>query len=233
MKTARILLIDDGQAILDMLALVLRKEGYQNIQMAATGAEDVRKCSAFVPHVIALDVMLPDMDGFEVCRQCRGMTQAPMARSTDLDKLMEFGMGGDDYVTKSFNPLEVVARMKAQFRRVLQQSNDAIPQKQVYDFRRFQVDEASAELIVDGVRMSCPAKELQLLVFFCQHPNRVFSRRQLYEQVWGETSFGHDNMVMVHVRRLQERIEMDPAHPEYLINVRGLGYKLVRPQTEA
>ncbi len=228
--------IDDEQAILDMIVLVLRKEGFENIQTATTGAEAIRKCRTFAPHILVLDVMLPDMEGFEVCRQCREITQAPIlfltARSTDLDKLMGFGIGGDDYITKPFNPLEVVARIKAHLRRVLPQPNDTSVQKRVYDFGRFQVDEASAELIVDGVKVACPAREFQLLLFFCQNPNRVFSRNQLYERVWGETSLVDDNTVMVHIRRLREKIEIDPGHPRYLVTVRGLGYKLVHPQTE-
>lgn len=235
LQQARILLIDDEQAILDIIELVLRKEGFKNIQTATTGAEGLHKCSMFNPHIIVLDVMLPDMDGFEACRQYREITQAPIlfltARSTDLDKLMGFGIGGDDYITKPFNPLEVAARIKANLRRLQPQSNDASARKRVFDFGRFQVDESSAELIVDGMGVVCPAREFQLLVFFCQHPNRVFSRNHLYEQVWGETSFGDDNTVMVHMRRLRAKIEIDPGQPRFLVTVRGLGYKLISPQT--
>lgn len=230
MNESRILLVDDEQAILDMIVLVLNKEGFNNIQCAKTGLEAVDKCRSFNPHVIVLDVMLPDMEGFEVCRQCRVMTEVPIlfltARFTDLDKLMGFGIGGDDYITKPFNPLEVVARIKAHLRRVTLPLKDDKITKQVYDFGHFQVNEQSAELIVQGKSMICPAREFQLLLFFCQQPNRVFSRNQLYEQVWGETSYGDDNTVMVHIRRLREKIEPDPSQPTYLLTVRGLGYKL-------
>lgn len=236
MNSARILLIDDEQAILDMILLVLRKEGFEHIHTATSGVDGIQKCRQFHPDVIVLDVMLPDMEGFEVCRQCREITQAPIlfltARSTDLDKLMGFGVGGDDYITKPFNPLEVAARIKAQVRRLQPQFHAAKANQRVYDFGRFQVDEASAELVVDGEQVICPAREFQLLRFFCQHPNRVFSRNQLYEQVWGEASLGDDNTVMVHMRRLREKIEVDPGEPTYLVTVRGLGYKLVSPQTE-
>lgn len=219
-----------------MLVFVLQKEGFDHIQTATTGREAIHKCSAYAPHIIVLDVMLPDMEGFEVCRQCREITQSPIlfltAKTTDLDKLMGFGMGGDDYITKPFNPLEVVARIKANARRVQPQLADVATKKRIYDFMRFQVNNDSAELIIDGVKMSCPAKEFQLLLFLCQHPDRVFSRKHLYEQVWGEDSFGDDDTVMVHIRRLRERIEIDPGHPQYLVNVRGLGYKLVSPPKE-
>jgi two-component system, OmpR family, response regulator RegX3 len=236
MKSAKILVIDDELAILDIISLVLRKEGFENIQTATSGEDGIRKCALFNPHVIVLDVMLPDLEGYEVCRRCREITEAPIlfltARSTDLDKLMGFGVGGDDYITKPFNPLEVVARVKAHLRRAQPQFAGNSETKRIYNFGRFQVDEESASLVVDGVEIPCPAKELQLLIFLCQHPNRVFSRKQLYEQVWGETSYGDDNTVMVHLRRLRERIEMEPGDPQYIVNVRGLGYKLVNPQME-
>lgn len=230
MNASKILLIDDEQAILDMIILVLNKEGFYNIQRAKTGSEAIQKCRSFSPHIIVLDVMLPDIEGFDVCRQCRDITQAPIlfltACSTDLDKLMGFGIGGDDYITKPFNPLEVVARIKAHLRRASLPYEDDIITNQVYDFGSFQVNEQSAELFVQGKSIICPAREFQLLLFFCQHPNRVFSRNQLYEQVWGETSFGEDNTVMVHIRRLREKIEPNPSQPIYLMTVRGLGYKL-------
>ena len=232
MNQARILLVDDEESILNMIDIVLRKEGFQTLEKALTGTEGIEKCAEFNPDIIVLDVMLPDMEGFEVCRQFRELTQAPVlfltARTSDLDKLMGFGIGGDDYITKPFNPLEVVARIKAHLKR-LNPIKEINVHKNIYHFGRFQLDESSAELIVDGEKIVCPAREFQLLLFLCQNPNRVFSRSQLFEQVWGETSFGDDNTVMVHIRRLREKIESDPSQPKYLITVRGLGYKLIRP----
>jgi len=236
MKPARILLIDDEEAILNMIEVVLRKEGFENIQTATTGTEGIYKCNTFDPEIIILDVMLPDMEGFEVCRKCSEITQAPIlfltARASDLDKLMGFGMGGDDYITKPFNPLEVVARIKAILRRSQPQYKEERIQKRIYNFGRFTVNESSAELIVDNEKVTCPAREFQLLLFLCMNPNRVFSRSQLFEQVWGEESLGDDNTVMVHIRRLREKIESDPGHPRFLVTVRGLGYKLVSPKME-
>ncbi len=233
MSAARILLIDDEPAILDMIALVLRKEGFVHVETAATGSAGVDRCRTFEPQAIVLDVMLPDMDGFEVCRRCREMTDAPIlfltARGADLDKLMGFGVGGDDYITKPFNPLEVAARIQARLRR---HAPPAEGSPRTYDFGRFRVIEASAELLVDSAAVICPAREFQLLLFLCRNPNRVFSRAQLYERVWGEASLGDDITVAVHVRRLREKIEPDPGNPRYLQTVRGLGYKLVHPHRD-
>lgn len=236
MNDFKILLVDDEQAILDMLKIVLQKEGFRNIQTAANGKDAIEKCKPIAPHLIVLDVILPDMEGFEVCRRIREITSAPVlfltAKTSDLDKLMGFGMGGDDYITKPFNPLEVVARIKAQLRRLtLSDSNLSIEKNHIYDFGRFKVDEQAGQLIVDNVNIICPAREFQLLLFFCKHPNRVFSRDQLYEQVWGDESFNDDNTVMVHIRRLREKIEINPSIPHFLVTVRGLGYKLATKQS--
>ncbi|MFD1678002.1 response regulator transcription factor [Alicyclobacillus fodiniaquatilis] len=236
MNPSKVLIIDDEPLICNLITHVLRSEGFEHIQTASSGMEAIAKCQSFNPNIMVLDIMLPDMEGFEVCRQCREISQAPIlfltARRSDLDKLIGFEIGGDDYILKPFNPLEVAARIKAHLRRAALTTNPVTTEGHVYDFHRFQVDERSAELIVNGTTMVCPAREFQLLAFFCKNPNRVFSRKQLYEQVWGETSLGDDNTVMVHVRRLREKIEIDPAEPKYLVTVRGLGYKLVSQQTE-
>lgn len=230
----RILLVDDEVEILNMIRIVLLKEEVGQVFTAGSAAEAVRLCRQHQPHLIVLDVMLPDREGFDVCREMRQVTDAPIlfltARTTDLDKLTGFSMGADDYITKPFNPLELVARIKAQLRR-LQLIRSAIQDKRkIHDFGRFIVNEESGQLIVDGREVPCPAMEFKLLLFLCSHPNRIFSKKQLYEQVWGEESLGDENTVMVHIRRLREKIEKNPSQPEWLVTVRGLGYKLVTPQ---
>ncbi|MBA4493849.1 response regulator transcription factor [Paenactinomyces guangxiensis] len=234
MREIRILLVDDETEILNLIRIVLKKEGFTQIFTAMSAAEAIHQCRQHQPHLIVLDVMLPDGEGFDVCREMRQMTNAPIlfltARTTDLDKLTGFSMGGDDYITKPFNPLELAARIKAQLRRLqlVQASSQARPK--IHDFGRFCIHEESGQLFVEGKEVSCPAMEFKLLLFLCSHPNRIFSKKQLYEQVWGEESLGDENTVMVHMRRLREKIERDPSHPEWLVTVRGLGYKLVVPQ---
>ncbi|KAJ48872.1 DNA-binding response OmpR family regulator [Clostridium tetanomorphum] len=231
----KILLIDDEVGLVEMLELVLKKEGFIDIKKAYSGEEALKILSSFSPDIIILDVMLPDTDGFQLCTKIRDITTVPIifltARTTELDKLMGLGIGGDDYITKPFNPLEVVARIKAQLRRI-QITKETILSSypKVYDYKRFKLNVSTAQLFVEENEIECPAKEFELLTFLCAHPNRIFSTQQLYEQVWGEISLGDLNTVMVHMLRLRKKIEEDASKPQILVNVRGLGYKFVPPE---
>ncbi len=233
MINTTILLVDDEQAILQLLETVLRKEGFLHIDKVKTAEDALIACERRSYDLILLDVTLPGMSGVEACPFIRRLTDAPIlflsARTTDFDKLTGFAVGGDDYVTKPFNPLEIVARIKSQLRRSRKATETvANPVNGLFDFGRFQVHEASAELRVEGIPTPCPSLVFQLLLFLCKNPNRVFTKSELYERVWRENSLSDDNTIMVHIHRIRERIEMDPAQPEYLVNVRGLGYKLVK-----
>ncbi|CAH0324297.1 response regulator transcription factor [Priestia megaterium] len=228
----KILLVDDNEEILRLLTVTLRKENLINIFTASSSKEAVDICKVIRPHIIILDVMLPDRDGFETCRELRDYTDAPIifltAKNTDLDKLTGFNFGGDDYVTKPFNPLEIVARIKAQLKRLNmnERSKEPIIQ-QVYHYTDFSLYVDSAQLVVRGIEVECPAKEFQLLCFLCEHPNKIFTKNQLYEHIWGMDSYGDTHTVMVHIRRLREKIEKDPSDPKIIVTVRGLGYKLI------
>lgn len=226
-----ILLVDDEQGILDMLSLVLKKEGFTHIHHALTGNDAVAMAKDMAFDIIVLDVMLPDLDGFEVCRRLREVGDAPIlfltARTTDLDKLTGFAMGCDDYITKPFNPLEVAARLKAQLRRQQHMRQVVNRFRRHFDYGHFRLDKEAGQLVVAGREVECPAREFALLTFFCEHPNKIFSVRQLYEQVWGDPYLGDEKTVVIHISRLRRKIEPDPNRPRYLINVRGLGYKLV------
>lgn len=233
---ASILLVDDEQPIIDLLRLVLEREGFTEIVTASTAGEAIEAVLTHDPALIVLDVMLPDGDGFAVAAHVRRHSSAPIifltARGTDLDKLTGFGVGGDDYVTKPFNPLEVAARVKAHLRRAAGTPEAAAAEAaRVHDWGSFRVLEAQGVLEVGGYQVTLPAREFQLLVFFCRNPGRVFSKRQLYRQVWGEDALGEsdDNTVQVHVHRLREKIEPEPSSPRYLMTMRGLGYKLLAP----
>lgn len=240
MEQAEILLVDDELAILQMMTAVLRKEGFSKIDTAADGRSAVAACAAKTYDIVLLDVMLPDRSGIEIAPDIRRTTNAPIlfltARTSDYDKLSGFAVGGDDYIVKPFNPIEVVARMRAQLRRHLNSAKSAPaaePVGTVYDYGRFRIDEAAGTLTVDGTETNCPALVFQLLLFFCKHPNRIFGKSELYERVWGAHSYSDDNTVMVHIHRIRERIERDPSKPALLVNVRGMGYKLCAPARES
>lgn len=234
MKDTQILLVDDEQAILQMVEMVLKKEGFHHIHTAETGAEALQIVKTTPLDYIVLDVMLPDTNGFDLCMRIREYTDVHVlfltARVTDFDVLTGFEKGGDDYVTKPFNPLEVGARIKAQLKRKKRtpQLQPVLQNKKIHDFGYFIVDEDAGELIVDGHLVSCPAQVFILLVYFCKNANRILSKEQLFTAVWGYENMADDNTVMVHIRRIRERIEPDPSNPIYLRTVRGLGYKLVK-----
>ncbi|TKH41369.1 response regulator transcription factor [Paenibacillus sp. FSL R10-2782] len=241
MNNAAILLVDDEQSILELLLTVLHKEGYTNVDTVMTGEAAITACEGKIYDLIILDVMLPGRSGIEICPFLRQTTDAPIlfltARESDFDKLTGFAVGGDDYITKPFNPLEVVARIRSQLRRYLtinnttKESGSAQPSSKmnaIYDYGHFQIDETAGELRVEQTVVACPALVFQLLLFLCKNPNRIFSKSELYEAVWGEEALSDDNTVMVHIHRIRERIEPDPANPSFIVNVRGLGYKLVQ-----
>ncbi|WP_154887324.1 response regulator transcription factor [Paenibacillus xylanexedens] len=249
MDHVSLLLVDDEQAILHMLKTVLLKEKFLDIDTVTTGEAALEACNNKTYHCIVLDIMLPGKSGLEICPFLRQVTDAPIlfltAKTTDYDKLTGFAVGGDDYVVKPFNPLEVVARIKSLLNRYLPSKTVVLQQQQnipshvntsypdlsqgIYDFGRFQVFELAGELRVEGQAITCPALVFQLLLFFCKHPNRIFTKSELYERVWGSEAISDDNTVMVHIHRIRERIEKDPSNPAFLVNVRGLGYKLIQP----
>lgn len=220
--------------LLEVLQITLTKEGFTNIQTASTGIEAIELVKKFSFDLIILDIMLPDMDGLEVCRQMRLHTNALIlfltAKDEDIDKIMGLTVGGDDYITKPFNPLEIVARVKAHLRRQKLSSldsNNNTPSTVYQLSETVCVVKESGQLLVNNKEIDCPAKEFELLVFLCEHPNKIFSVRQLYQYVWGELSLGDEKTISVHISRLRKKIEYDPKNPSILINYRGLGYKLL------
>lgn len=229
MQEAQLLIVDDEKAILHMLTMILKREEFKYIDTACTAEEALTQCQTKRYDLILLDVMLPNRSGFEICPLIRETTNAPIffltARSTDLDKLSGFALGADDYITKPFNPLEVVARVKAHLRRHTGKISNT--SQTFYQYGQIYVNTRSGEVTVKGRIVELPAQVYQLLLFFCKHPNQLFSKSQLYEKVWGEEFLGEDNTVMVHIRKLREKIEDDPSNPVHIITVRGLGYKFV------
>ncbi|GGH28783.1 response regulator transcription factor [Paenibacillus segetis] len=234
MRSETILLVDDEQGILIMLETLLKKEGFERVVTATTGNEALRLVEATSFDLIVLDVMLPDTDGFALCQDIRRFTSVPIlfltARSGDLDKLMGLGIGGDDYITKPFNPLEVVARIQTHLRRQSLYQARVSHKSNIFDYGVFVVNKSSAQVMVNGIDIHCPAKEFELLVFLCENPNQVFTALQLYEQVWGRALMGDEKTVVIHLSRLRKKLEADPAAPKLIVNLRGIGYKFLPPK---
>jgi DNA-binding response OmpR family regulator len=226
---SKILLIDDEKDILDLLEASLLKEGYCEIYKADTGIRGIELCRRTKPDIILLDVMLPDMDGFEVCRRLREFTYEPIlflsAREEEVDKLLGLGIGGDDYITKPFSLREVAFRIKAQLRRKNYMGTPEIAAK-LCRVGPISIDEDKVEVRKGESNVELTAKEFQLLLYLARHPNRILSKKKLYEAIWGEAYMGDDNTIMVHIRHLREKLENDPSDPQYLVTVKGLGYKL-------
>ena len=206
------------------------KEGFKTIYKAATGIEAVEKAKQLNPDIIILDIMLPDIDGYEVCRQIREFSYVPIlflsAKADDVDKLLGLGMGGDDYITKPFSPKEVAFRIKAQFRRLGYSSQiDEQQTKTLSTFGDIRIDQVKGEITKSDKIISLTALEYQLLLFFVDHPNQILSKETLIERVWGHHFEGNDNALMVHIHHLRQKIEMNPSKPVHIITQRGLGYK--------
>jgi len=226
-EQAKILVVDDEQAIGDMVDIILRKEGFSDIDVCETYKEAEELVSKKLYDLHILDIMLPDGTGLELAQKIRMSSDGPIffltAKTSDADKLRGFMHGADDYITKPFNPMELAARVKVQTSRYMATTEK---QQDPYNFGHFRFDPTAAELIVNGETVTLPGKQFHLLELFCNHPGQVLSKEQLYEKVWGEDSFIDDNTIMVHIRRLREKIEVDPSRPEFLKTVRGVGYKL-------
>lgn len=231
MNEYKIMIVDDEPDILELLEKSLAVEGFHNIIKIDNGLSAVSSCKELQPDIIILDVMLPGIDGYEVCKRIRSFSYSPIlflsSKNDELDKILGLAIGGDDYVTKPFSPKEVAFRVKAQLRRT---EYKRLPTKaQTIKVGALRIDLEGCRVIKDGTEVELTAREYELLQYMAQNLGRVISRERLYEAVWGEDSCGCDNTIMVHIRHLREKIENNSAFPEYLITMKGLGYKLVNP----
>lgn len=229
----RIVIIDDERELCELLQVYLAKEGFRLVYAVHTGREGVECCRKMQPDIIILDIMLPDIDGFEVCRQLREFTYAPIlflsAKEEETDKILGLGIGGDDYVTKPFSLKEVAFRIRAQLRR--KQYMEGSAESQVIKLGSITIHLKAGTVLKDGRAVELTAKELQILTLLARHPNHILSKKKLYENIWGEEYMGDDNTIMVHIRHLREKLEDDPGNPVYILTVKGLGYKLAaRPE---
>jgi DNA-binding response OmpR family regulator len=226
-----ILVVDDEPTQREMLAEALEAEGF-TIVTAADGRAALLKFRESKPDLVLLDLMLPELSGIEVCRIIRAESGVPIlmltAKDSELDKVVGLELGADDYVTKPFSLRELIARVRAQFRRTEQQAV-AGGTPALVDVGAVQVDLAGHRLLRNGVTVPLKPKAFELLAFLVRNPGQVFTRDQLLEHVWGYDYAGETRTVDVHVHWLRSRIEADPANPEFLHTVRGTGYVFRRP----
>lgn len=222
-----ILVVDDDKNICELLRLYLEKEGFA-VTLAFDGQEGLEKFRAHTPDLILLDVMMPNMDGWQVCREIRKTSQCPIimltAKSETIDKVLGLELGADDYVVKPFDSKEVVARIKAILRRASIASEAENTSKKIVSYNKLSINLESYELKVDGKTVDTPPKELELLFHLASNPNRVYTRDQLLDEVWGFEYFGDSRTVDVHVKRLREKLE-GVCEEWSLKTVWGVGYK--------
>ncbi|WP_131103974.1 MtrAB system response regulator MtrA [Ornithinimicrobium sufpigmenti] len=220
--SARVLVVDDDQALAEMLGIVLRKEGYE-VATCGDGARALPMIRQFRPDLVLLDVMLPSMDGVEVCRLLRAESGVPVvmltARTDTKDVVAGLEAGADDYVVKPFKPQELLARIRARLRRDHAQDEHKL---QVGDVV---IDVAGHQVTREGEQIPLTPLEFDLLVALASKPSQVFDRESLLEQVWGYRHAGDTRLVNVHVQRLRSKIEKDPENPQIVVTVRGVGYK--------
>ncbi|MER0281210.1 response regulator transcription factor [Clostridioides difficile] len=226
----KILLVDDEKDIIDLIEEVLINDGFKNIVKVYNGLDAISLCKTECPDVIILDIMLPDVDGIEVCKKIREFSYCSIlflsSKDDDIDKILGLSSGGDDYITKPFSPREVVFRVKAQLRR--QQYQSIIPSDDVFiKLGNITIDTEGSRVYKDRNEIELTGREYQLLSYMAQNVNKIISKERLYEQVWGAYSSICDNTIMVHIRHIREKIENNPSNPKILITAKGLGYKLV------
>ncbi|HHV79173.1 MAG TPA: response regulator transcription factor [Firmicutes bacterium] len=236
----RILVVEDEKPIAQIIEFRLKKEGFQ-VDSVATGEQAIAYVRKNVPDMILLDIMLPGLDGFATCREIRRMAQVPIimvtAKEAEGDKILGLELGADDYVTKPFSPRELIARVKAVLRRTSStqtagDSSNGVPEPTKITIGPLTVDSSTYEATRNGEKVALTVREFELLRYLMVHPGRVLTREQLLKEVWGYECPVDTRTVDVTVRRLREKIEDDPAAPQFIQTRRGVGYFFQSPSTE-
>lgn len=224
-----ILVCDDDKAIVEAIEIYLSQEGY-HILKAYDGEQALKILETEEVHLLVLDVMMPRLDGIRATLKIREKHSIPIiilsAKSEDVDKILGLNVGADDYVTKPFNPLELVARVKSQMRRYTKLGNMAEDDGQVYQTGGLIIRDDLKEVTVDGEVVKLTPIEYNILLLLVKNQGKVFSIDQIYESIWNEDAIGADNTVAVHIRHIREKIEINPKNPQYLKVVWGVGYKV-------
>ncbi|HEY3590655.1 MAG TPA: response regulator transcription factor [Buttiauxella sp.] len=236
MKPKKLLIVEDDENIAELLQLHLREEGFEIVH-AADGSLGLELLKQGGWDALILDLMLPGVDGLEICRQARTMTRyTPIvmisARSSETHRVLGLELGADDYLAKPFSMLELVARVKALFRRQEAMSQNLMQDAGTLTFERLTIDPLARDVRLREQPVELTPREFDLLWFFAKHPGKVFSRLNLLNQVWGYQHEGYEHTVNTHINRLRIKIEDNPAEPEFILTVWGKGYKFIAPRHE-
>ena len=226
---SRILIIEDEEAIAELEKDYLELSNFE-VDIEANGAKGLEKALTGNYDMFVLDLMLPDMDGFEICKRIREIKNEPIlmvsAKKEEIDKIRGLGLGADDYITKPFSPSELVARVKAHLARYdrLVSKPDA-PKRDEISIRGLRIDKTARRVWVNGEEKIFTAREYDLLTYLAENPNVIFSKEQLFETIWGEESIGDISTVTVHVNKIREKIELNTSKPQYVETIWGVGYR--------
>ncbi|PGA02547.1 response regulator transcription factor [Bacillus toyonensis] len=236
MKDIRILIADDDKEIRNLLKIYLERELYM-VDTAINGDEALQLFNQNNYNLVILDIMMPKVDGIEVCRKLRDKTNVPIlmltAKDHEVDKILGLSIGADDYITKPFSIHEVVARVKALMRRFLVLgSNNTVQEKTTLAFKGLTINLNTYTVHTNKEEINLTEKELELLKFFTSNPGQVFTKTQLFRNVWDDNYIEDDNTVMVHIRKLRKKIEIDPSNPKFIQTIWGIGYKFVGEKLE-
>ncbi len=225
---SRILIIEDEEAIAELEKDYLELSDFE-VDIKNDGESGLKAALDEVYDLIVLDLMLPGIDGFEICKEVREKKNIPIimvsAKKEDIDKIRGLGLGADDYMTKPFSPSELVARVKAHLARYERLVSASAPQNDVIEIRGIKIDKTARRVWVDGEEKTFTGKEFDLLTFLAEHPNHVYTKDELFREIWDMDSIGDIATVTVHIKKIREKIEFDSANPQYIETIWGVGYR--------
>ena len=224
-----ILVVDDEKEIVNAIEIYLNKEGY-NIIKAYNGNQALKEIEKQEVHLVILDIMMPDLDGIQTAKKIREKYTMPIimlsAKSEDYDKVLGLNTGADDYITKPFNPIELIARVNSGIRRYTEFGNISKQQNNLFKTGDLEINDETKEVTLDGKNIKLTPTEYNILKFLTKNKGIVYSIEQIYENVWEEESYGAENIIAVHIRHIREKIEINPREPKYLKVIWGIGYKI-------
>lgn len=225
---SKILIIEDEEAIADLEKDYLEINEF-DVTIENAGDSGLQRALSEDFDLVILDLMLPGMDGFEVCKKIRESKNIPIlmvsAKKEDIDKIRGLGLGADDYITKPFSPSELVARVKAHMSRYTRLVGSQAQENDIVEIRGIRIDKTARRVMIDGEEKAFTTKEFDLLTFLAEHPNRVFTKEELFREVWDMDSIGDIATVTVHIKKIREKVEFDTAKPQYIETIWGVGYR--------